>query len=483
MIRFVRRRWDALWQWVRDLTAQARGHFPGASGVEMIVLAFILGMLPFQLRILRALSAQGPRWRRLVGTRRLHHPAKKILHVTASFDLGGTQTQIRNLCEHSTDQWFEHLTVEVFPEHNFLYRRETAVEPERYGGDSAVGRALQRTVAHIGVRSAQIVQVYKFVRDFKALRPDVVIGWGHEMSMLTYIAGAIARVPHIVFCIRTFNPSYGWCSPEMGAIYHTAHRRMALSLSGIIVNSTVLQKDYAEWLGIDPPRITPCPNGIDPHVLDAEERARQRSQIRQRFAIPEDALLIVNVGRFSAEKGQFTILAANEILMSRFPAGGFWWLLCGDGVLLPEAKARAEASGADNVVFAGRTNEVPAVLAAADVFVMASDFEGMPNAMMEAMAAGLASVSTNRTGALDIARDGIEALYCNAGAADELADHLSTLIADPSERCRLAAAAATRMHEFTIDKMTSRYNAILHRITGAPTGPAIAVESRAPAAH
>jgi glycosyltransferase involved in cell wall biosynthesis len=470
-------------RWARDYVLQARAHFPGTSGLEMIVLACILGLLPFQLRILRLVCLQAPRWRRLVGTRRLALPAKRILHVTCSFDLGGTQTQIRNLCEHSSDATFEHETIEVFPEQNFLYRCGVAVESERYGGRTAVGRALGRAVKHIGVRSSQVIQIYKFVRDFKALNPDVVIGWGHEISMLTFVAGAIARVPHIVFCIRTFNPSYGWCPPEMGALYHDAHRRMAPALSGTIVNSTVLQRDYAEWLGIDAARIMPCPNGIDPSLFDAEERARLRAQIRERFAIPADALLIVNVGRFSAEKGQFTILAANEILMSRLPAGGFWWLLCGDGVLLPEAKNRAEAGGADNVVFAGRTNEVPAILAAADVFVMASDFEGMPNAMMEAMAAGLACVSTNRTGALDIARDGIEALYCNVGAADELAHHLSTLIAQPKERHRLAAAAVTRMHEFTTDKMASRFNTIVHRITAATTDAVRAAESPAQAVH
>jgi glycosyltransferase involved in cell wall biosynthesis len=401
------------------------------------------------------------------------------VHVTCSFDLGGTQTQIRNLCEHSTDEQFEHETVEVFPEQNFLYRCGVAVESDRYGGRSAVGRAVRRAVIHLGVRSSQVVQIYKFVRDFTVLKPDVVVGWGHEISMLTYVAAAIARIPHIVFCIRTFNPSFGWCPPEMGALYRAAHARMVPSLSGIIVNSTVLQKDYADWLGIDAARITPCPNGIDPHVLEPSERARSGAQIREHYGIPDDALLIVNVARFSAEKGQFTILAANEILLSRFPAGGFWWLLCGDGVLLSQAKTRAETGGSHNVVFAGRTNEVPAVLAAADVFVMASDFEGMPNAMMEAMAAGVACVSTNRTGALDIARDGIEALYCNVGAPDELADRISTLIVDPAERHRLASAAATRMSEFTVAKMADRFNDVLHDITSGRIRAAVHAQNRA----
>jgi len=286
--------------------------------------------------------------------------------------------------------------------------------------------------------------------------------------MLTYVAAAVARVPHVMFCIRTFNPSFGWCTPEMGRVYRAAHQRMVPSLSGIIVNSTILQRDYAEWLGIDPALVTPCPNGIDAKVADPGERARHRRIIRERFLVPDGALLIVNVGRFSAEKGQFTILAANEQLLARYPGRGFQWLLCGDGVLLAEAKARVEAAGVRNVTFAGRSDEVPAILSAADIFVMASDFEGMPNAMMEAMAHGLPCVSTNRTGALDIARDGREALYCNVGAPAELAERLGRLIEHPDERIRLGRAAADRMSEFTIAGMTKRYNDILHRVTGAP---------------
>jgi glycosyltransferase involved in cell wall biosynthesis len=110
---------------------------------------------------------------------------------------------------------------------------------------------------------------------------------------------------------------------------------------------------------------------------------------------------------------------------------------------------------------------------------MASDFEGMPNAMMEAMAAGVACVSTNRTGALDIAREGIEALYCNVGAANELADRISTLIVDPAKRHRLASAAATRMSEFTIAKMAGRFNDVLHGITNGRVRAAGRAQKRA----
>jgi glycosyltransferase involved in cell wall biosynthesis len=276
---------------------------------------------------------------------------------------------------------------------------------------------------------------------------------------VTFAAAAFAGVPHIVFCIRTVNPKYydGVGAAAERRLWR-AHRAMHPLVSRIIVNSTVLQKDYAEWLGIDPARITPCPNGIDPHVLEAAERARKGAQIREHFGIPDDALLIVNVGRFSAEKGQFTILAANEILMSRFPAGGFWWLLCGDGVLLPQAKTRAESGGSQNVVFAGRTNEVPAVLAAADVFVMASDLEGMPNAMMEAMTFGLPCVSTNVTGARDIARDGVEALYCPPGDGAALADRIETLLRDPGKARALGEASARRIREFSVARSREAFD-------------------------
>src|SRR5438309_5284310 len=143
-----------------------------------------------------------------------------------------------------------------------------------------------------------------------------------------------------------------------------------------------------------------------------------------------------------------TAMKANVPLFERY-GDHVVWLLCGDGPCMAEVQQYVADRAMRNVRFAGRVDDVGSYLAAADVFVMPSDFEGMPNAMMEAMAYGLPCVSTNRSGALDIARDGVEALYCRPGAADELADRVIALVEDPELRARLGRKARERLQEFS----------------------------------
>lgn len=121
----------------------------------------------------------------------------RVLHVTCSFDLGGTQRQIKNICENRHNDDFEHLSIELFPEYNYLYRQGVTLDRERYVRGNIFERKLGKWILNPSYRSLQLLQVCKLVRDFEALRPDVVVGWGHEVAMLTFLAASFARVPVI----------------------------------------------------------------------------------------------------------------------------------------------------------------------------------------------------------------------------------------------------------------------------------------------
>src|SRR5687767_6975354 len=208
---------------------------------------------------------------------------RTVVHVTTSFDVGGTQTQIQRLCE-ARGTRYRHLATEFFPELNFMFRRGVAIEPERYGGGS-----LGRIVANRDWRGFQLVQVYKLICEFRAERPAVVAAWGHEVCVNTFVAAALAGVPHIVFCIRTFNPESGWADAVLAAQLRRAHRAMSPMVSQVIANSTVVRDEHARWAGIDPGSIAVCHNGVGEAVPpDGDGRRQLRRAVRAALGIPED---------------------------------------------------------------------------------------------------------------------------------------------------------------------------------------------------
>ena len=435
--------------------------WPGLQDADLWLAAIWLAMLQFHDELLWLVCRYAHllrRWRRKSVSGRPGH----VLHVTGSFDLGGSQTQIKNLClPQSSTTAFSHEAVEIFPEVNFLFRQGVAVDAARYMGHNLIGRTIGRLITFSGTRSSQIVQVFKLVKDFRVARPEVVVGWGHELCMVTFTAAAIARVPRVVFCVRTFNPGYGWVTPRMARLMRIGHSRMVPLVSRVIVNSTPLQQDYAAWLGIDPGSVSVCANGIDAVRIDSADAVSLRRRMRERYNIADDTIVLIHVGRFSAEKGQMSLMHANLALLERYPERKFVWLLCGDGSMMADVQAFAVSHSMDNVIFVGRTDQVRALLHAADIFVMPSDFEGMPNAMMEAMAQGLPSVSTDRSGAVDVARDGQEALYYRPRDIPHLVKHLSYLFDHEVERRQLGHRAQARMREFSVARSVAAFEALL----------------------
>ncbi len=396
----------------------------------------------------------------------LHNNRKKVIHVVASFEVGGSQRQIINLSENSDNGDFIHQPIEIFPEKNYLYRKGMALPFDRYVQGNFFSRMLGKWALNTSYRSNQLLQVYKLVRDFKTLRPDIVVGWGHEIAMISFVSASIARIPKIVFCIRTVNPNYYsyYNETKISGLLERAHRKMLPFSNGVIVNSTFLQSDYSEWINIPNDRIRICPNGIESHSFAPDEQLFYRDKIRKQYAIPEDAVVIMNIGRFSEEKGQMLLVQAYRKLMKKYSLEKIYLMLCGNGPTQSSVRHYTAQNTLKNVLFVGNVNTIHLYLCAGNIFVMSSDFEGMPNAMMEAMACGLPCISTNRTGILDIARDNLEALYIDVGSVDQLAEKLSYLIERPDERRRLGENARKRLKDFSIVKMVSTFNNHLEKM-------------------
>ncbi|MEP0848550.1 MAG: glycosyltransferase [Phycisphaerae bacterium] len=194
-------------------------------------------------------------------------------------------------------------------------------------------------------------------------------------------------------------------------------------------------------------------NGVD---LARFTAPAEPEAVRVEFGIPRDALLCVNVGRFQADKNLAGLLDAARLVADRRP--DVYWLLAGQGPLEPVLRERCRRLGLDQRVrFAGFRRDVPRILAAADVFVVASSSEGLSVAILEAMAAGRPVVATRVGGTPEVVRDGECGLIVEPGDVAALAQAVRALLDDPPRRAALGLRARQRVAaEFTVQRMVQR---------------------------
>ncbi len=136
-------------------------------------------------------------------------------------------------------------------------------------------------------------------------------------------------------------------------------------------------------------------------------------------------------------------------------------MLVGSGPLEEELRGLAATAGLhDAVVFTGMRDDVPELLPGFDVFVLSSRYEGLPIALLEAMAAGIPPVVTRVGGIPEVVVDGHDGILVDAGAPDELARAVALLLDDPAYARRLGAAAAARSAQFDLATAVERTQAI-----------------------
>jgi glycosyltransferase involved in cell wall biosynthesis len=147
------------------------------------------------------------------------------------------------------------------------------------------------------------------------------------------------------------------------------------------------------------------------------------------------------------------------------------FLLAGDGELRDAVLARAAALGlAGRLHLLGWRRDIPRVMAALDVFVLTSLWEGLPRVVPEAIACGVPVVATLVDGTAEVLRDGDNALACAAGDLDGLASRVARLLADPALARALAGRARLLLPEFDIDAMVRAQEALYAGLNGGGPG-------------
>lgn len=212
-------------------------------------------------------------------------------------------------------------------------------------------------------------------------------------------------------------------------------------------------------LGVEPARRRCIPNGIDldrfRHVGSASIRDRAR---RELGLGPGPTMLFA--GRMAPQKNLGQLLTVFDELRRHHPTAQL--LLAGEG----SERAALEATAGDGVRFLGLVDDIATVLPAADVFVLPSWREGLSNALLEAMAGGLAVVATSVGGTVEVIDDSVNGLLVPPGDGAALSAAADRVLSSPELRARLGAAAARTVTERfdiedTADALASLYQELV----------------------
>jgi glycosyltransferase involved in cell wall biosynthesis len=185
----------------------------------------------------------------------------------------------------------------------------------------------------------------------------------------------------------------------------------------------------------------------------------RRDQTREELGIGPDDVLVATVANYVPKKDYPNLLEAARRLVARDPS----IRLCavGQGPLERDVHELRHRLGLDEqVILPGYREDAVGLLAGADIFVLSSRFEGLPVALMEALALGLPVVATAVGGVPEAVEHGVEGLLVPAGRPDLLADSIAELAADRPRRKEMSDAARARGDGFDIERAVRRIERI-----------------------
>ena len=299
------------------------------------------------------------------------------------------------------------------------------------------------SVFHLGgiAKRTFVPALVALVRHLRSSSPDVVHTFFPIANILGVIGARIAKVPRIISSRRDYGH---WMTPTYLAATRFANR----FADEIITNSKQVGELTVRVEGYPGQQVQVIPNGVD---VDRMRVARPHTELKQSLGIPQSASVVGLVGNFKPIKRQDTLIDALALLRDAEPNLRVLLIGATDGSgpgSAPAAKQHAEQRGvADWVHFSQANGNVAAHLSILDIGVNCSESEGLSNAVVEYMCAGVPCVVSNGGGNPDLVKHDQTGLVFPVGDAAALAASLSRLLNDSELRRRLADAALTMVQQ------------------------------------
>ncbi len=357
----------------------------------------------------------------------------RVLHITPSFGVGGAE-QMAGYLMVGLSESHDVTAAGLYPPMN------TSIEHR-------LKRANIR-LWHLGKRPGFDPRLFKSLdRILKEVRPHVV---HTHLSVLRYALPGLRRhrVPLVVHTMHNLAEHE---TDAFGRVVHWfAFRWWVLPVAISREVAASVKRVY----GVECKAIVPNCIPVENYRGSLADRARWRE--KERF--DRDAILFTCVGRLEPQKNPMLLVQAFAALNNP----RIHLIMLGEGSLREQLAAYIREHGLERRVhLLGKRNEVPECLAASDVFVLSSNWEGNPLAVMEAMAAGLPVVGTAVGGVPELVESGEQGILVPPGDCAAFTDAIQTLLNDPEKRTAMANAARARATAaFNVERMAQGYESI-----------------------
>lgn len=248
----------------------------------------------------------------------------------------------------------------------------------------------------------------RMIQQIRKWRPDILCCFMFHANVLGRVAGRLAGVPVLISSIR--NENFGGKRRDLAM-------RITDRMGDVTTtNSSLAAESLIRRRVVPIERFRVIPNGIITNHFQLPGALRTIS--RNKLGIGNDSFLWLAVGRLKEQKDYFTLLRA----IGRIAESNIHLIVAGPGPLEGQLKLLArELSVEKKIHFLGFRQDIPWLLAASDGFVLSSSWEGMPNVVMEALAAGKPVVATNVGGVPELVIDGKSGYLISPGSPEALA--------------------------------------------------------------
>lgn len=255
-------------------------------------------------------------------------------------------------------------------------------------------------------------------------------------------------------------------------------------LRAVICNSQMVKADILRHFDIDPAKLRVILSGVDTTVFHSGLRELYRTQTRKSLRIPKAAPVALFVGSGFERKGLIGFLMglADQSGHARLTRESVRGVVVGHDKHLTRFQSFADQLGlSDRVSFVGGVNDVRPFYAAADIFVLPTLYDPLPNACLEAMACGLPVITSTGSGAAELITNGVEGFVVDALDTPAIADAIEASLASAMSDHQMGKNAAAKVAPLTPRAMAANYVALYRELLG--TNVATGVDNSGPVAH